>query len=167
MAHSRKKLDLTGERYGTLTVLSPAENIGTRTAWRCRCDCGREIIAKTVYLRNGHVKSCGHDGSLSGTDPVLKGLASLTYVDGTCVEMLRANTVRRNNSSGVPGVEWMASKGTWRATICFKGKRHYLGRFARREDAVKARKRAEEQLIEPFLAEFEESPSNCGGVPVR
>nr|WP_325253133.1 hypothetical protein [uncultured Oscillibacter sp.] len=30
--HSRKKLDLTGQRYGKLTVLAPAENIGGRTA---------------------------------------------------------------------------------------------------------------------------------------
>ena len=28
----------------------------------------------------------------------------LTYVDGTCVEMLQSKTVRRNNTSGVPGV---------------------------------------------------------------
>lgn len=95
----------------------------------------------------------------------LGGLSSLTYVDGTCVEMLRANTVRRNNTSGVPGVEWRASNGTWRASICFKGRRYYLGNFARREDAIKARKRAEEQIVEPFLAQFEEPPSIQDGVP--
>lgn len=39
--HSRKKLDLTGQRYGELTVLSPAENVDGRTAWLCRCGCGR------------------------------------------------------------------------------------------------------------------------------
>ena len=65
---------------------------------------------------------------------------NLTYVDGTCVEMIRANTVRRNNTSGVPGVEWMAKKQRWRATICFKGKRRYLGSYVRFEDAVRARK---------------------------
>ena len=26
--HSRKKIDLTGQRYGKLTVLAPAENVG-------------------------------------------------------------------------------------------------------------------------------------------
>ena len=162
MEHSRKKLDLTGQRYGKLTVLGPAENIGQRTAWLCRCECGREIVAKTVHLRSGHVKSCGTRCGAAETDPNLGGLASLTYVEGTCVEMLRANTVRRNNTSGVPGVDWRASKGTWRASICFKGKRYYLGSYAKIEDAIKARKRAEEQLVAPFLAQFEKEPSSWG-----
>ena len=80
----------------------------------------------------------------------------LTFVDGTCVEMLRAKTVRRNNTSGVPGVEWRKSKQRWRATICFKGKRHYLGSYILFEDAVKARKRGEEDLHDKFLREFDQ-----------
>jgi len=68
--------------------------------------------------------------------------------------MLAASTVRSNNTSGVPGVDWWASKGRWRAAICFKGKRHYLGSYSRFEDAVKARKRAEEDLHDGFLREY-------------
>jgi len=142
--YSRKKLDLTGEQYRRLTVVGPAPNIGGRTAWRCRCACGRETVVKTCYLRSGHTGSCGQC--------VKHGVTGLTYVDGTCVEQLRAKTVRKNNTSGVPGVDWRASIGLWRAMICFKGKRHYLGSFRRFEDAVKARKRAEEELYETFLA---------------
>lgn len=70
--------------------------------------------------------------------------------------MLQSKTVRRNNTSGVPGVYWEISKGAWRAAICFKGKRYSLGRYQRFEDAVKARKRAEEELFDPFLREFEQ-----------
>ena len=75
----------------------------------------------------------------------------LTYVNGTCVEMLQNRTIRRNNTSGVPGVDWLAKKQRWRATICFKGKRRYLGSYKNFEDAVKARKRAEEELFDAFL----------------
>ena len=132
MRHSTKKLNLAGERYGKLTVLRPAENISGRTAWLCRCDCGKETIVKTCHLRNGHVISCG----CSVSENQRAGLASLTYVDGTCVEMLRSRTIRRNNTSGVPGVDWRPSKGSWRATICFKGKRYYLGSYRQFEDAV-------------------------------
>ena len=85
------------------------------------------------------------------------GRASLTFVDGTCVEMIRARTKRCNNTSGVPGVDWVASKGRWRAVICFQGKRRYLGSYAKFEDAVKARKRAEEELFEPFLREYDKA----------
>ena len=145
LAHSRKKLDLTGQRFGKLTVVRPAENIGERTAWLCRCDCGGEVVAKTYHLRSGRCTSCGCKNP---------GFTALTYVDGTCVEMLRAKTVRKNNTSGVPGVYWEISKGTWRAAICFKGKRYSLGRYGRFEDAVRARKLAEENLHDKFLSEF-------------
>ena len=160
--HSRKKLDLTGQRYGHLTVLSPAENIGSRTAWLCRCDCGRETVVRTSRLRSGHTVSCGCRGPAHRDGA---GLPGLTYVDGTCVEMLAAKTVRRNNTSGVPGVDWWASKQRWRAAICFKGKRHYLGSYTRFEDAVKARRAAEEALHDRFLREFAESASRDAPPP--
>ena len=155
MRHSTKKLDLTGQRFGKLTAIAPAENIGSRTAWLCRCDCGQETVVKTVHLRDGHRTSCGCDKELFGMTPDVIGRASLTYVGGTCVEMIRAKTVRSNNTSGVPGVDWVARKQTWRATICFQGKRHYLGSYKRYEDAVKARKRGEEQFHDSFLQAFD------------
>ena len=143
--HSRKKLDLTGQRFGKLTVLRPAENIGVRTAWLCRSDCGSETVVKTCHLRSGKSTSCGCKGH---------GFNALTYVDGTCVEMLQAKTIRKNNTSGVPGVYWEVKKRMWRASICFKGKRYSLGRHRRFEDAVRARKRAEEALHDKFLSEY-------------
>lgn len=154
MGHSRKKLDLTGQRFGKLTVLSPAENVGSRTAWQCRCDCGREAVVTTLRLRDGHRTSCGCDQEHFGEPPAVIGRASLNYVDGTCVEMIRASTKRCNNTSGVPGVDWVARKQRWRATICFKGTRHYLGSYKKFDDAVQARKRAEEELFAPFLQKF-------------
>lgn len=148
--HSRKKLDLTGQRFGNLTVLCPAENIGDRTAWHCRCDCGRVVDVRTRCLRGGYTKSCGCQ---KPPDIPENGLV-LHYIDGTCVEMLQAKTVRSNNTSGITGVEWVASKQRWRATICFKGKRHYLGTYSNFEDAVKARKLGEEKFHDRFLREY-------------
>lgn len=59
-----KLLDLTGMRFGRLTVIKRAENVvqqsgETRTAWRCKCDCGAEIVARSTDLRTGKKKSCG------------------------------------------------------------------------------------------------------------
>lgn len=51
MGHSRKKLELTGQSFGKLTVIAPAENVDGRTAWLCRCQCGREQVVKTCRLR--------------------------------------------------------------------------------------------------------------------
>ena len=149
MEHSTKKVDLTGQRYGKLTVLRPAENIGAKTAWVCRCDCGQETTVMTCNLRTGGTKTCGCQHRKSKDN-----LFGLTFVDGTCVEVLAIKKPLRNNISGVRGVHWMADKQVWRAEICFKGKRRHLGVYRRLEDAAKARARAEEELYEPFLREF-------------
>ena len=154
-SYSRQRVDLTGQQFGSLTVLHSVENVDGRTAWLCRCGCGREVTVKTVHLRSGHMKTCGCDSPFRGRSPAEIGRASLTFIDGTCVEMLRAKTVRCNNTSGVPGVEWRKSNQRWRASICFKGKRHYLGIYTRFEDAVKARKQGEEDLHDKFLREFD------------
>ena len=145
MDYSRKKLDLAGQRFGKLTVLRPAENAGRYTAWLCRCECGREAVVLTRRLRNGCTKSCGC---------AKRGVEQLNYVGGTCVEMIRTNTVRRNNTSGVPGVDWLKRKQMWRATICFQGERHYLGSYREFEDAVAARKRGEKEYHDRFLKEY-------------
>ena len=148
--HSTKKLDLTGQRFGKLTALERAENIGQRTAWRCRCDCGGELVAKTVYLRAGKVTSCGCVRKERGEDAL-----GLHYVNGTCVEMLRANTKRSNNTSGVTGVVWRWKKRRWEASIMFMGIRHNLGMYERFDDAVKARREAEERYFGTFLATYD------------
>lgn len=38
-----KKIDLTGNRYGHLTVLKENGKRGKNILWLCRCDCGNEI----------------------------------------------------------------------------------------------------------------------------
>lgn len=57
-----KVIDLTGQRFGRLTVLSLAK-IERKTYWYCKCDCGKETISDSSSLRTGHKKSCGclHD----------------------------------------------------------------------------------------------------------
>ena len=157
MGNSETRLNLTGQRFGRLTALRPAEHVNGRTAWLCRCDCGQEAVVRTWDLRSGHTASCGCMSSRRNPRPAL----GLTYVDGTCVEMLQAKTVRRSNTSGVPGVDHRASKSPWRASICFKGKRYYLGSYERFEDAVRARKIAEEKLHNSFLREF--AAQSAGG----
>ena len=149
----RKRLDLTGQRYGKLTVLRSAENIGGKTAWGCRCDCGRESVIKTNSLREGRSASCG---CVRGPENARRGL---TFVDGTCVEFIQSKKVQKNNTSGVTGVTWVTSKQLWQVTICFKGRRRNLGRYRDFEEAVKVRRRAEEELFESFLRERASAPT--------
>lgn len=56
--------DITGQRFGRLTVLHRfgTSSQGTAT-WLCLCDCGKECIVIGAAMRKGNTRSCGclHD----------------------------------------------------------------------------------------------------------
>lgn len=52
-------VDLTGKKFGKLTVIERTENIGNRVAWLCKCDCGNEKVVRGDDLKTGNTKSCG------------------------------------------------------------------------------------------------------------
>jgi len=56
---SRKRLNLTGHKYGNLTVLEETRPVGKSRRWVCRCDCGNITIVYMTSLRSGNTKSCG------------------------------------------------------------------------------------------------------------
>lgn len=54
-------IDLTGQRFGRLTVIErvqPRQGC-TNARWLCRCDCGNETKVIGTTLRRGESKSCG------------------------------------------------------------------------------------------------------------
>lgn len=51
--------DLTGKRFGRLTVIRENGRHGRRVKWLCRCDCGNFITALSTSLVEGNIKSCG------------------------------------------------------------------------------------------------------------
>jgi hypothetical protein len=55
-----KHLDLTGQRFGHLTVLDKAGTTPAgKTIWHCRCSCGNETSVPAGALRTGNTVSCG------------------------------------------------------------------------------------------------------------
>lgn len=55
-----KFIDITGNKYGLLTVIERVPNAkGGITRFRCLCDCGNETIVRGSNLKSGAVKSCG------------------------------------------------------------------------------------------------------------
>lgn len=52
-------VDLTGERYGRLTVVSKAGKRGKQICWKCICDCGTEKVIQGNSLKSGRIRSCG------------------------------------------------------------------------------------------------------------
>ena len=51
--------DLTGERFGSMTVLRFEFTRGRRAWFRCRCDCGKEVVRETRHIRSGLLAQCG------------------------------------------------------------------------------------------------------------
>lgn len=56
----RKALDLIGQRFSKLVVISrDGSNARGQPLWKCKCDCGKVIIVEGRNLRMGLTKSCG------------------------------------------------------------------------------------------------------------
>ena len=71
MGTGRKRIDMTGERYGSWTCIAP----GSKSKWLCRCDCGTEREVDRSNLIYGISTSCGcrfqrgvHRHSFQGCD---------------------------------------------------------------------------------------------------
>ena len=61
VAAVRKRLDITGERYGRLVALAfvgiHASN--GQSIWRFQCDCGGITETRATFVRSGITTSCG------------------------------------------------------------------------------------------------------------
>ena len=96
-----RAIDITGQRFGKLIVI---ERVGTaqkgETLWKCKCDCGNEVVVRRTNLRTGHTRSCGcfHD-ECSKTNSLKHGMT------GTRLNRIWKNMKDRCSKS---------AKGTWR-----------------------------------------------------
>lgn len=146
-------LDLSGQRFGRLTVLRRTDrHMGHSVIWECLCDCGNTAYVASANLRKGYTKSCGclssevHQTSIRPA----REKRELDYIDGTDVRGLMQSP-RRNNTSGAVGVSYDRSVRLWKAEIRFQKHRYYLGSSRDKEVAVAIRKEAEKQTHGKFL----------------
>lgn len=69
-------IDLTGKRFGSLTVISRSENRvcngHIQVMWLCRCDCGKEKVIRGTHLKSGAVISCGCVGKKNSAEAKIK-----------------------------------------------------------------------------------------------
>lgn len=133
------RVDLTGNQYGFLTV---KEYNRQSKKWVCECKCGRKIEVRSNNLKHYNTQSCGKCKYVDA--------AQRDIVGGTRVSQL-TKTVSKNNTSGVTGVGYNKRKGKWYASIRFCGKNYWLGYHDNMEDAIKARRDAEDRLHGDFL----------------
>lgn len=67
-----KSQDLTGKRFGRLTVIALDKTVNRKGCfWKCKCDCGNETTVLASRLNIGKTKSCGclkHDNYKDGAE---------------------------------------------------------------------------------------------------
>lgn len=56
-----KAKDITNQKFGLLTALECVGKPEGKSTyhWKCKCDCGKEVIVNGSSLRSGNTKSCG------------------------------------------------------------------------------------------------------------
>lgn len=54
-----KVIDLTGQKFGRLTVICRTENVKGKAAWKCKCSCGNKLVVSSNNLRRHNTLSCG------------------------------------------------------------------------------------------------------------
>jgi hypothetical protein len=75
--------DMTGLRFGKLTVIERNGSKRGRAAWHVRCDCGSESTAIGQDLRSGETRSCGcgaRKGAIARHGQARHGAVTPTYV---------------------------------------------------------------------------------------
>lgn len=59
MGKFKTKYDLTGKKFGSLTVIKEGEKHPKRKYWFCKCECGNTKEVDSWALRKGFAKTCG------------------------------------------------------------------------------------------------------------
>lgn len=140
-----KAKDITNMTFGLLTAIEPTElrNRGD-VVWRCRCECGNIVELPATRLLIGNTSSCGCLQKQIRKDVFKK--ANKNFAGTYLTRAVKEKIVAEDTISGYVGVA--PKRGKWYAHITYKGKRYFLGCYYDIDDAVKARARAKQLVIE-------------------
>ena len=94
-------LDLTGQRFGRLTVIKEADKYispqGLKfVQWLCKCDCGNDTIVLSTNLKKGTTKSCGCYNIEQAKKRLFKDLTGQKFGRLTAIKPIENHT----NSNG-------------------------------------------------------------------
>ena len=151
------KGNLVGRRFGKLEVIGRSDKRGSRGArtvplWECRCECGNITYKATDTLTNPELSMCNDCVGKYATE---KARAKAEFVDGTQISRITSDKIIATNTSGARGVYWDRRSGKWRARLSFNVKIYNFGSYVNFDDAVKARKEAEQLIYGEFLDQIE------------
>lgn len=156
--------DLTGQRIGKLTVIERSDQYGSRgkrqtKLWKCLCDCGAITYKATDTLTNPDISMCQ---DCAAKYAITHARAHLGFEGGTQITKIKSRSEASENLSGVRGVYLERRTGKYRARLKFRGKLYNLGCYTLLEDAVKARRKGEEEIFGAFLADCAQAKLDAG-----
>ena len=149
---------LVGKFFGNLEVVEVLGMMekygGKKMTVRCKCHrCGEIFNVPLSRLKAGGAKVCARCAreNLDLGHEVSKALS----VDGTLISAIDGRRkVNKNSATGHTGVS-RSKNGKYRAYINFRRKQYHLGEYEKIEDAVAARKIAEEEIYGDFLSWYQ------------
>lgn len=162
-ARTRKREQEAWEKYGGMRFgeLEVKEILGIRPYSagkrvmfvRCECSCRNTVDLPLVRLKQGKARTCGHGAA--GNLKAGQELAVKACVEGTDLYAISGQRkTNKNSATGHNGVSQFPN-GKYRAYINFKRRQYHLGTYEKLEDAVDARKEAEEHIYGDFLRWYE------------
>lgn len=154
---SRRK-DLTGKEYGMLTVIKCSDRkYRNGCLWICACKCGNTIEVSESDLERGRKTHCGCQRKANleqSAQHARKKNREKNMREGTSLARIKSTKVPSSSTTGVRGVYYNAQRDYWYAQIRFKGKTRHLGIFRTKDEAIKARKAAEEVYFKPMIEKY-------------
>ena len=183
-AKGRPKIDLTGQKFGDLTVIDYAGN----KKWNCRCSCGKTTTVFTYNLQSGSTKSCGHNRRIDLTGQKFGDLTAINYAgDGkwncqcSCGKTTTVATgaLRSGGTkscghrrtieyrpkplkieTNIKGVYYVPSLEMYYAVLRFEGKRYHLKNSKNIDECAQALEEAKDQLRKIVLDWYEDYKKN-------
>lgn len=157
-----RRANLIGRRFGRLVAVSSLKdtNSNSRSMWKCKCDCGKEIVTSQSNLISGGTVSCGcirnelnhkkgyvlHDAQMN---KCIRDGANVANITGK---------LYKNNQTGCKGVNWSKIKNRWVAEITYKKRKYYLCTSVDINDCIRLRNEAEVAVknneFEQFISEL-------------
>ncbi|MCC5439800.1 AP2 domain-containing protein [Clostridium botulinum] len=147
---------IIGKTFGYLKVL---EHINTdkegRTYYKCKCKCGVIVDVRSDCLKGKNNQSCGckqKENARLQSKKIRVENTNIAFIKGA----LKNNKSKRAKS-GIKGVYFDERRKYWYAQITFQKKNYYLGSYGNnKEEAINARKAAEEKLFGNFIKWYKE-----------
>lgn len=152
-------MDLIGREFGRLKVV---DNDRARPGYvLCECSCGNKIsiLGYSLTKRERPTRSCEciqkEAASKIGRRTIKSNSAQRIEMNmhyDTNFQIIESKKPFANNKTGHKGVWYNSARGKYMANITLHHKTRYLGSFSKLEDAIAARKAAEDELFSPLIA---------------